>query len=410
MKRATSLTLLASLCPLASFAQEAERGGVYFTFDIDQTFEASTDRDLETTEEESGLDSLTSLQFGAVTETRAQRLSFELGTSLRIGEGEFSDDGIDARLAYSRNSAEAVLDLSLASQREDIAFLRDASDFINADGEIELPDDFDELTGSGIRAGTAFAASLSWGETAPIGYSLRVSQELLRYEDAGAALVDSDSASLGFGLRLNLNEVTTANIDLSYLQTDDVGSPITDTTTLSGALTFARPLGDLTTRISAAQDETGDIFWAASVEREYALTDGSLNGALGLAEDENGNARLTGQVGLSFPRPSGQVDLSAIHRLSAGDDSITTTFSASYLQELSPVRNMRVGFDFGQTSNPDGSDALAIGALTASYEISLTDVWQLNVGARADVRDDAGTRTRSSTAFMTLERPFSWRP
>lgn len=410
MKRVISPFLLASCFPLAGLAQEAEPGGVYYTLDISQSFEASSDRDLATVEEESGLDSISALSFGAVSETRASRLSFELGTNLRYSEDEFTDDGLNAELAYSRNSADALLDVSLTSRREDIAFLRDASDFINADGEIELPDDFDDLTGSGIRALTTLAASLLWGETAPVGYRLSASQRILRYEDASTALVDSDSATFGVGLRLNINEVTTGNIELSYSQTDEVGSALTDTTTLSGALTFVRPLGDLTTRISAARDEVGDVFWAASVAREYALPDSSLSGALGLVEDEGGDARLTARVAFSLPRPTGQIDLSAVHSLAAGDDRATTTLSASYLQELSPVSNMRIGFDFGQTSDPDGSDTLATGGLSASYGISLTEVWQLNVGARANVRDDDGTRTRSTTVFVTLARPFSWRP
>ena len=131
MKPTFRLALFACLCPFASPAQEAEPGGVFFTFDVGQTFEGTTDRDLETTAKESGVDSLTSLSFGAVSETRSQRLSFNLGTDLRISEGDFSADATTARLAYTRNSANAVFDVSLTSRREDIAFLRDASDFIN---------------------------------------------------------------------------------------------------------------------------------------------------------------------------------------------------------------------------------------------------------------------------------------
>ena len=404
------LVLLTCLYPLASFAQEAEPGGVFFTFDVGQTFEGTTDRDLETTAKESGVDSITSLSFGAVTETRAQRLSFNIGTSMRISDGEFSTDATTARLAYTRNSANAVFDVSLSTRREDIEFLRDATDFINEDGVIELPDDFDDLIGSGIRSETTLDTSFRWGEIEPIGYSLRASLSTLRYEDASAALVDSDSATLGFGVRLNINEVTTGNIELSYTQSQDEGGPVTDTTTLSTSLTFSRPLGDLTTRLSATRDEVGDVFWAASVERDFALSNGSLRGQVGLVQDENGDARPTGSIAFSYPRPTGQFDLSARHSLSAGDDRVTTAISASYRQDLSPISGMRVGFDFGQANDPDGSDPLFTGSLSVSYEVSLTEVWQMNVGARANLRDDDGTRTNSTSVFLTLERPFSWRP
>lgn len=410
MKRVISICVFASLCPLASFAQEAEPGGVFYTFDIGQTFEATTDRDLETTDQEDGVDSLTALDFSAVTETRTQRLSFSLGTNLRVSEGEFSDDGVTAQLAYSRNSADALLDVTLEAARQDIAFLRDASDFINDDGEIELPDDFDDLIGSGIRALTTFAASLTWGETAPVGYNLRVSQQQLRYEDASTALVDNDTGSIGVGFRLNINEVTTSNIELDYERDDDVGSPATDSTTLSASLTFARPLGDLTTRISASRDEEEDVFWAASIEREFDLPASTLSGALGVVEDDGGDARLTGRIAFSLPWPSAQIDLSAAHSLAAGDDVLTSTLTASYVRELSPISNMRIGFDFGQISDPDGGDSLATAGLTASYGISLAEFWELSLGARADVRDDDGTRTRGNTVFVTLARPFSFRP
>lgn len=410
MKRVIGFSVLTSLCPVASLAQEAEPGGVFFTFDVGQTIEATTDRDLETTDEEDGFDSLTTLNFGAVSETRAQRFSFTLGTTLRVSEGDFSDDGVTARLAYSRNSADALLDLSLEASRQDIAFLRDASDFLNDDGEIELPDDFDDLTGNGFRNLATFAAALTWGETAPIGYTLRVSQQALRYEDASVALLDRDTSTVGVGLRLNINEVTTGNIELDYEQIDDFGLSATDITTVSAALTFDRPLGDLTTRISAARDEEEDVFWAASIEREYDLPASTLSGALGVVEGESGDPRLTARIAYSLPRPSAQIDLSAAHSLTPGDDVLTSTLTASYVRELSPVSNMRIGFDFGQISEPDGGDSVATGGLTASYGISLTEVWELSLGARANVRDDEGTRTRGNTVFVTLQRPFSFRP
>lgn len=410
MKRVISLVLATSLCSLAASAQEAEPGGVYFTFDLGQTFIGSTDRDLETTEAEDGLESVTTLGFGAVTETRTQRLSFNLDTTYSLTEDEFTDEGIVARLAYNRESVDSTFDFALERRREDIAFLRDATDFIDGSGVIVLPDDFDDLTGTGIRNETTLTATFTWGDTAPIGYSLSGSQTTLRYEDASAALVDTNTATIALGLRLNINEVTTSNIGLSYTESEDIGGPTTDTTTLSGALTFARPLGALTTGISVSRDETDDVFWAASVSREYALPNGSLSGELGLVEDEIGDLRLTGGIAFSYPLPAAEITLSADHSLDPGDDRAATTFSANYLQELSPVSSMQVGFDFGQTSDPDGSDVLATGSLSASYGYSINDLWQVNVGASADFREDAGVRTNSTSIFLSLDRQFSFRP
>ena len=410
MKRVFRLMLLAGLSPLRAIAQEAEPGGVYFTLDFSQSVEASTDRDLTTEEAEDDLISLTTLTFGAVTETRTDRLAFTLGSGLRISEGEFSDDGLNSSLSYRRESADASFEASISSRRDDIAFLRDLTDFVDDTGVIVLPDDFEDLIGGGIRAETILAAALSWGDTAPVGYRFSVSQEMLRYEDADAGLIDTDTFLLGFGTSLTINEVTTGNIDLAYYQSDDVGGAPADTTSITGALTFERPFGNLTASLTAARDEESDVFWAASIEQEFALPNGSLSGGIGVVEDGSGDPRLTGNIAFSYPRPTGQIDLMAAHSLSAGDDRATTTFSANYLQELTPVSSMRVGFAYAQASDSDGGDPVAAAGLSASYDVSLTEDWQVSVGARFDLRDEDGTRSDSSTFFVTLERPFSWRP
>ncbi len=410
MKQNASLLILAGLWPVVGVAQEAEPGGAYVTFDFDQAYEASTDRDLTTVDDEDGFDTVTSLGLSAVTETRSQRLSADAATSLRLSEGEQSFEEITGRLAYSRESADAAFDISLEAFRTDIAFLRDVSDFIDADGELDLPDDFGDLVGSGIRRLTIFATGLEWGETAPVGYELFLSLQTLRYEDASADLLDADTGIVSAGLRLNLNEVTTGNISLGFSQTDEVGEPLEESTTLTGALTFARPLGDLTTSISATRDEEEDVFLSASVERVYALPNSRLNGALGLAEDEGGEARLTAEIGYSLPLPESQIDLSANHTFTPGDDRSNTTLRAGYMRDLNEVNSIRLALDFAQESATDGSDRIATGTLSASYGISLTDVWQLDIGAQTSRREDDGVRTRSNTIFLAIGRPFTWRP
>lgn len=401
MKRSYKHIVLACLCPVTSLAQEAEPGGVYFTLDVSQTLEASTDRDLASTTREQGIDSLTSFSFGAVSETRAQRLSFGLASELLLRDGAFSNDDIRAQLAYSRNSADASLDISLAARRADIAVLRDGFDDI---------EDLDDLTGTGTRQDIVFDSTLRWGETTPIGYSISLGGGARRYNNADMTLADEDTARFGAGLRLQLNEVVTGNVDLSYAQSDEIGGITEKNTALSGAIIIARPLGNLTTQISATRDELDDIFWAASITRDYALAASNLSGAIGLTEDASGTARMTYRAAYSLPRPTGQFDFSVGRSLPAGDDRITSTMSVIYTHNINPINNVQIGFDFGQISDTDGGDPLASASLSASYGISLTETWQVNAGARANLRDDDGTQTQSNTVFLTLSRPFSWRP
>ncbi len=410
MKQLVSLVLAGGLCPVIALAQDAEPGGVFFTFDFGQSFEATSDSDLETPEEEDSVQGITDIRFGAVTETRSQRLSFDLGTGIRATEDELTNEDVSLRFAYSRNSADAVFDTSISALRSDISFLRDASDFINADGVLVLPDDFEDLTGSGIRIATTVAASLRWGETDPLGYRISASQQLLRYEDASAALAESDTNTVGAGVRLNINEVTTGNLDLSYSETDEVGAPSEDRLTLSTNLVFSRPLGDLTYQLSTSRNETDDVFWAGSISRSLALPRGSLAGSVGIVEADDGETRPTGSISFSYPRPTGQIDLSAARSLSPGGDRGTTTLRATFAQAVTPVSGMRFEITYAEASDPDRSDVLASGEVSGSYAVELNRLWEFNVGARINLRDDDGTRSRSNTVFAGLNRTISWRP
>ncbi len=410
MKHVNRFLVLACLCPTVGVAQEAEPGGIFFTFDFSQEIEGSTDRDLVSEEAEDGFISTTSLQFEAVTETRTQRLAFGLGTDLRVDEDGFTLDDNTVDLAYTRTSADAELEISAEWNRADISFLRDITDFIGDDGVITLPDDIDELTGSGFRNTSTFAASLTWGETAPVGYSLGVSVETLRYEDASVALLDSDSASLDAGVRLDLNEVTTANVVLGFERLEEVGEAAENTQSLSAALTFARPLGDLTTRVTATRDDDDETYWAATLERSFAVPGGNFEGALGVAQDEVGDAQVTARLAYERDIPSGLISISAERDVGAGASSSATILQASYERDLSPVSDIRFGFDFGQSEEFDTDSTIATGGVSVSYGHALTPLWELNVGARADARDDDGLRTNSGTVFLTLDRVYSWRP
>jgi hypothetical protein len=410
MKHIDKFFVLACLCPTVGMAQEAEPGGVFFTFDFSQQIEGSTDRDLVSEEAEDGFISTTSLRFEAVTETRTQRLAFGLGTDLRVDEDEFTLDDNTLDLTYTRTSADAALEISAEWRRADISFLRDITDFIGDDGVITLPDDIDELTGSGFRNTSTFAASLSWGETAPIGYSLGMSLEALRYEDASVTLLDADSASLDAHMRLDLNEVTTADIALGFERLEEAGEATENTQSLSAALTFDRPLGDLTTQVTATRNDDDETFWAATLVRSFAVPGGNFEGALGVAQDEVGDAQVTARLGYDRDIPSGLISISAERDVGAGASSSTTTLQASYERDLSPISDVRFGFDFGQAEEFGSDSTIATGGVSVSYGHALTPLWELNVGARADVRDDDGLRTNSGTVFLTLDRIYSWRP
>lgn len=411
MKQIPRIALVACLWPGIGQAQDTGPGGLSFTLGLNQRVEASSDADLATAGADRGVDGTTTLSFGAVTETRAERLALDLGLGLRLSDGGVMRGDSRAALSYARTSADAELSLSADWARTDISFLRDTSDFINADGVLVLPDDLDELTATGTRTTTDLAATLRWGDTAPLGYSLGLSHRVLRYDDtATASLTDSATSAVTGGLRLTLSPVATANLSLRHSRTEEPGSPMTDSTTLSGDLTLDRPLGDLTARFSATRDAESDTFWAASVSRDLDLPGAGLSAMLGLAEDDTGTPQVTGRLALRYDLPEGRIDLSAAHSLAAGSDQRTTTLQASYAQALTPLSTLRLGFDYAHARDLDGPADLATGSLTASYGMQLTPDWDLSLGARADLRDDAGDRSRGNTLFVTLDRSLTWRP
>ena len=411
MKQITCcLAVLAALAPTLSAAQERDAGGVSFTLGLSQTLEASSDRDLATDAAERGLEARTRLSFGALSETRTERLSLDLSGGLRLGDDTTTRDSSRARLAYARQGADARLELSATWDWADVAFLRDVEEFRGPDGLIVLPDDLDELTATGTRETTTLDARLIWGETAPVGYDLSASHRVLRYDTDTASLTDAVTNRVGAGLRLRLDPVTQARLDLSYSETDEVGSAPEDRLTLSGALTLERPLGDITARLGASRDDAGDVYWQASLGRALDLPGARLSGQLGLVEDSSDQIRLTGTLRYSQETPTGQISLSAAQSVAPGGDRRSTSLSAGYSHAVTPLSTLGLGLDVARATDLDGDADLTTGSLSASYGWEVTRGWDLRLGARAELRDDAGDRNRSSTAFVQLSRSLSWRP
>lgn len=410
MPKFWKIAAAACLIPLAASAQEDNRGGVSFSFGIDQRFNANTDTDLSTAEAEDGFTGVTSLRFGALTETRTERFSADIATSARLSEDDFENGDTTLRFAYGRDSADSALTLSARATRSDIAFLRSASDFVDADGILVLPDDFDDLEGTGTRLVTSLGASLRWGETDPVGYSVSFNQESLRYSDANASLLDSTTTRVETGMRLNINPVTTARINLNFSRNEEDENPDEDRISLRGGLTFDRPLGDLTGQLEATRIDDGDLFWSASVGRNITLADQSFNGTLGVVEDNGGDVSFRGSLGYTRALPAGQFGLRANSEIDSGDALRKTTVQANYGYDLTPLRNLQFSFAYGRSENGDDNSDVATSSLSASYGIRLTPDVQLNLGVSANLRDDDGVQSDNQSVFITLGRSFSWRP
>ncbi len=400
----------ATFACLIPFAVSAQEGGVSVNFGVDQRFEANSDVDLTTEDADPGFTGITSLSFGAVTETRTQRLSADLFTDLRLSEVDFERGETGVSLAYTRQGVDSALSLSATTTFSEIAFLRTATDFVNSEGVLVLPEDFDDLIGTGTRITTRLGASLSWGENDPIGYSVGLNQSLLRYENANDSLLNSTATSASTGVRLNLNPVTTARFDLNYSQTDEDESAREDRLSFNGAVTFDRPLGDLTGRASATRTNDDDVFWSMSVARSLTVADQSVNGSFGLVEADDGDFYPTATVGYTYALPDGQIGLSARSNVNSGGSQRQSTVQANYSHTVNELQNLQFSFEFGRADDFDDDTSIATGTLTAAYGIRLTQDVQINLGATASVRDDDGTTSDNQSLFVTFGRSLTSRP
>nr|WP_325249954.1 hypothetical protein [Amylibacter sp.] len=401
------IVILTGLSPAAGLAQDAEPGGLSFTFGLRQQFEAFTDRSLSVAGEDPGGRSTTILTFGALTETRQERLELEFGTQLSDG---LIRTNTTADLSYHRTSANAVIDLTAEWVQSDLAFLRSASSFVDADGIVVLPDDLGQLTSTGTRTATTFGASIRWGYLRPLGASLELRHRIQDYDNARATLADGTTTTLSGGLRFNINPVTTANLNLRYNSIDDDGSTVENNAILRGGLTFDRPLGRLVAQITVAHNDDSETRWAASVNRQFELPRSDLDITLGVAQDDSATAQLIGRIAYGYDLPEGRIEFSTGHDLTAGSDRRNTTLQASFTQVLTPISNLQLLLDYARARDTDEDADIAVGTISASYGLQLTPDWSVNFGARSDLRKDSGTASRSHSVFMVLGRSLTWRP
>lgn len=404
--------LVLGLMPGVGAAQGAGDGGIALTFGLNQRFETTSDRDLTDAETTAGRDSSTQFSFALSDETRTEALSFDFATGLRLTEEGRGPWDVQTGLRYARTGANAALTLRAGYDRTDIAVLRDLSDFLDADGVLVLPDDLDDLTGTGLRTTRTYGAGLRWGTAGPLELSADLGLRQLRYSAASSSLTDADTTTLGLGMRMTLSPVATAQARVSQTRYDAADDAPQKTTQASLGLTFDRPAGALRTQLSATRADDGTLSWGLSLGRSLDLPGQTLAADLGVTQDRNGDAQITGALSYDYALPEGQIRLRAAQGFVTGganDGRRNTTLQASYAQTLSPLSSLQVGFDFARTL--ETSDAtLTRSNLSASYGLQLTPDWQMSLGARHDMRDDGAAQAHAKSVFVTLNRSFSVRP
>lgn len=449
---ASGLTLLI----LPAVAQE--NPGVRITAGVEQRFEAGDNLALEDPEEGQTALSTTTLSFGLVTETVGQSLSVDGRFGLRAGEiptgSDISTGFVDPQinLSYTRESANAVWNVDGNYRESDVSFSPSLSEFLNADGDLVLPEDFEDLEGTGTRRSYRFSTDLEVARNAPLSFIFDASIRAITFDAQSASLNDSLRYSFGARANLRISEVTTGftRYDFDRFESDNSANTERDTnavevgitqqvsprasfeaalgfsdisetqngisTSTSGAtgrfsFSYAMPDGAITGSFVTSQDQDGSRN-NLLVGRSFILPDGSLSVNVGATSEEGSDVGLIGNLSYTKNLPTGSLSAGIRRNVTVNnndEERISTTADVGYSHTINDLSSLDVDFTFGLVDGSGGSDDTQQADLSARYNYDLTEDWTLSTGVRYRVRDeDDGSSSDSTSLFVTLRRDFEF--
>ncbi len=442
---------------LPALAQQSE-SGMRAVFGISQELEAGDNLALEFPEEGSTVLSTTTLSFDFLTETRTQQLSFGIDGKIRAGRipsGSDLQTGFvepSARLAYSREAANAKISASANYRETDISFLLPLSEFIDENGIIILPEDFEDLRGSGTRQTYGANIGFETGLNAPLGFNFNAGVSGISYSGPGTTgLTDIRRSNLSIGARLRFSDVTTGEITFAqktyeaddalnterdtesweFALTRDVSEAATLTAAigytdieerengsvvlredgLNGRLSYSLdlPNGSIGASYAATRDQNG-LRDTVRVNRALDLPTGSLAFNIGTTRKDGGNANLIGGINWQNTLPTGSIRLGLQRNVTVNADDeerIATTLDLGYIYEINALSSIRFNAAYGMTEQSSGADTRRTD-ITLGYAYALTKDWNLNTGVAYRVRDeDVLGKSDSASIYVTIGRSFT---
>lgn len=403
--------LVAGLSVSALTPALAQEGGVLLTFGIDQGLRSESNPGLATPAAATRQTARTTLSFGAVTETRSQRLAFSAQGVLVTGDG--ATDGLaepSASLSYQRESVNSLLRLTASLREQEV----DALDFFLDTDETDAVI-ITAVAGTGTQRRIGYGAFLEFGREAPFGGSLSINRAETEYTGTtDPTLIDSTRDTLRLSLRFALSEATEITATASQSRLDEVGAAATSTTdSLSLGLAHDLPNGQLTAEASLTDTAAGQRE-SLSIGRSFDLARGQLTARLGLSSQATGGSALTGSLAWAQDLPNGKLSFN-LTRSVTGDarDSETrlTRLNIGYSRDLSP--RLTGSLNMGLQDSQDTATATRTRTtnLSANLVYALTEDWGLDLGATHRIRDrDASPRADSTTFTLSLRRTFEFRP
>lgn len=448
---------ITSILLIVTYPLRAQEGdAVSATLTVGQRFESTENLGLETPSEGRSNLSTTSLGLDLITRNSTQTLSFSAGGVVRNGDipatSDISTGFTDPRinLSYSREGYNSTFNASGSFRQSDIAS-RDLSQFVNADGEFELPEDFEDLVGGGQRNTFGFSSSLVIGQDAPLSVTFSGSVNATRYEDVTSPnLTDTTRSRIGVTSRLRFSPSTTGSVGIGLERFENENAVGTQRDTyslvfgisnvLANATTVNAELGyeAIETRETTGDRSDGGLVGQFGVVRQ--MPNGTVSADVESTVDQAGN-RLTLQAGRSLELPTGTISSSVGLTSFEGDspdfvgtlnwvqalprgtltarinrdvttnnddrERISTSGAVSFTQQINSVSSYTVGTNFGVSEDSAISRTTTQAAVTVSYNRAINNRWGFNTGVTHRLRDTTlNGRADSTSIFFGLNASF----
>jgi len=401
-----SAALIAVLGTGAAAQQSEPTGGVQLTFGTTLRFETNDNADLNPVSLGSTQTVSTILNFGLLSETRTKRFALDLGGQLRYRDEPGATNqsvGLekpDISLAYNQKSAAARFQFTASIREIDLSDATDPVTFITLDG---------------TRRKSLVEARLNLRDGRPLGFGVFARAEDVSYGGPTAPLrVGYKRWTTGASARLDFNDVSQLNFNLSHSVYDDDAAGSTRTTNdLTAALSIDRNFGIATGALGYTDTENGSRV-TASVGHSFVLPYGEQSFSLGVTRGTTGTVYAIGTIDLAYDLPRGEISAGVNRRVSNNEtddtEELTTDLSLNYLQEISPVSTFGVGITWSENERTVAATSTKSTSINIAYKYNLTPDWQLSAGYKHKTRRLTGAaRADSNLVFFQFKRQISVR-
>ena len=446
---------LAGAAIVAGFGENArsqqDDAGLTFTIGISSDLRTHDNLDLDPVSAGSTTRFDNRLRFGIESETRRQKLAFNVAGTVRgedaPGSGfSFGSENASADLKYALEGADARFAFDAGFRRTDVDGFTLASEGVDPAGA-------DLIADTGIRETRTAMMTLETGLNAPVGFALqlehrgtryqgttdpglydrmtnsakattslrfsaltvaKVTASVSRYEAKDATSTTRDTRELSFGVAHEVSETTVVETSVGLREIDDSVTGEKRGPVVSLSLVRILPRGQLVVRANSEQTTTLRQS-TIEVERQFALPSGALTVGLGATQFKGLDARAIGRLNYSHELPRGQITASLSRSFNVNDEAniqrVTQgSLGVKYQINAPSALNFGVSYTDIRDAGTGGVVNRSSGSFRAAYQHELARDWALSVGYERRYLMEAGSGTANDNAvFVTLDRSISWR-